>query len=206
MKRLAFIIALAAALASCTVRKDNTCARSARDLADFSADICRLVGDDVVVRLTEAISDSVQVLFRAGLDTTLSTHAFGSLIRVTCQNPADSSLAVSMAGEARVSFQATLNLTGRDADGQPLWKWSGNGMFDEKDNYSTTFESTQGGLDYNWTKLFYSHDYGILDSVYVAIKTGGFRAVNYFDGKQLDWIELKYRGKEAFTYNGSIHD
>lgn len=207
MKKFAFILILAAAFSSCTVHKDDTRERTAENIAILGNSICGIVGDDIVVKLSRTIRDSSKYLFRDGLDTTLKTDAYGTRIKVSCTTAADSVLSVRQEGDAGViSFTAILALTGRDKDGQPLWKWTGNGKYDEKDSYSTLFESDAQGLSYLWTKYYYIYEYGGVDSVYVAAKTGKFRITNYYGNEELDWMELTYKGKNGYIYNGSLHD
>ena len=206
MKKTATVLLLAAAFASCTIHKENTGARNASNLADISNSICAIVGDDIVVRITNAIRDSAEVLFRDGLDTTLKTGSYGTLVNIKCTVAADSVLDVKQAEDGVMAFSATLALTGRDEEGQPLWKWSGNGKYDEKDGYSSLFESGTSGLDYLWTKYYYSYDFGLVDSVFVAVKKGSFRVTNYFGNEQLDWTQLEYKGKDGYSYSGSLHD
>ena len=205
MKRFAFILTLIAAVASCTVHKDNTSERNAENLAQLGNSLSAIVGDDVVVKLSTTIKKTTFTLFRDNFDTTMKTDNYGTRINVKCVTAADSVLTVKEAEEGVMTFTATLALTGRDTDGQPLWKWTGNGKYDEKDNYSSLFETDATGLDYLWDKYYYIYNYEHVDSVFVAVKNGKFRVTNYFGNEELDWIELTFKGKKGYSYSGSTN-
>ncbi|MBO4427997.1 MAG: hypothetical protein J5771_05920 [Bacteroidales bacterium] len=200
MRKLAFILALAV-LASCTVRRDDTRERTATNIAGLAHSLCSIVGDDVVVKLS---STSEKRIFKDGLDTTMKTGTYNTGIKVVCPVAADSVLTVTNSAESSITFTATVSILGHDKYGQPVWKWKGNGKYDEKDDYSTLFESDS--IKFFWSKYYYYSDYGLVDSVYVAQKTGNFRITTYCGTEELDWMQLTYHGLQGYSYHGSVED
>ena len=193
---LAFTLAL-----SCTVSKDDTGQRSNDNIAQMANNLCSLVGDDVVVTVTKMMRDSLELLFSAGLDTTVKSNSYGSGLRIKCVSPADSVLTVEPSDNSGLEYGLTLLLRGRDADGQPLWTWFGNGTYKENEQFSATFRCGADSLKYLWQKYFYYYDYASVDSVYVAVKTGEFYMTSFSGNTQLDQMKLTYKGKDGTSYS-----
>lgn len=199
MKKYIAILALSV-FCACTVRKENTCERSGENLAAMAGNICSIVGDDVVVTLSKIVRDSAELLFQQGMDTTLESHSYHNSIRVKCVSPADSILSVEPGKDGGMAYAINIRIRGRDADGQPLWTWAGEGTYTEDERFSSLFRSGADSLKFAWTKYYYMYDYGTVDSMYVAVKTGEWFVSNYSGNDKLDEVKLIYKGKDGSSY------
>lgn len=199
-KYLSIFIVCIAAMISCTVQKDNTSNRSDENLAQFATNLCSVSSDDVIVTLTSLLRDTSVTLFKDGFDTTVAANTFKDSLHLTLLSIPDSLMNVSSVGDKGITFSGTVKLNGRDTDGQPLWLWKVGGSYSEKNDLSCTFDAGDEGLSYLWTKYYYIHDYGTVDSVFVAAKTGVFTVETMSGTEILDKIQLTFKGKDGSSH------